>query len=69
MRIGASERAKIFEVFEGNILGRFSISNFPLFRGDVLIRVGAIYSLRKEKREGNPLSPHDWLAAGSKFTD
>ena len=42
IRSGVIDSAKILKAFEGNILGRFSISIFPLFRGDVLKRMGAI---------------------------
>jgi hypothetical protein len=58
IRSGVIDSAKILKAFEGNILGRFSISIFPLFRGDVLKRMLALPRPHKEFCEGNLLSPH-----------
>jgi hypothetical protein len=42
IKSGVIDSAKILKAFLVNIWGRFSISTFPLFRGDVLKRMGAI---------------------------
>jgi hypothetical protein len=68
IRIEIVSKAKAFGDFEGNILGRFSQSIFPLCRGDVIKRMRAIKFQYKEFDESSLLSPHICMDTRLTFT-